>query len=223
MNNFPQSSHFYRRQLPHWEVAEACYFVTIRLKGAIPKAGLDYIHQLREAYDRAIANGQTGLKQRRAVFIEMEKWLDRAPTVNYLTRPDIAEMIVEAIEHREQEGIWTVYSYALMPNHLHLFFSFGTTIQPMEYNRCSAWTQPACQSSAEPISLWKTISNFKRWTGNKANRLLDQPLHTRFWQREWFDHWSRTPEESDKIIRYIQANPIKAGLIREGEVWPWLR
>ena len=218
MDNFLQSSKFYRRRLPHWEVAYGQYFVTIRLKGAIPKAGLDYIHRLRREYDFAIANGQESLRQSRAIFAEMERWLDCAPNVNYLTRPDIAEMVVEAIEYREQMGIWIVHSYVLMPNHIHLFFYLGSEIRTLT-NDSSAMKQVGEQRA----SLWKTLNNFKRWTGNQAIRLINEPHKNRFWQREWFDHWSRTPEESDKIIRYIRNNPIKAKLIREGETWPWLR
>ena len=218
MNNFFQSSSFYRRRLPHWEVVNGQYFVTIRLKDAIPKAGLDYIYRLRKEYDFAIANGQVGLTERRAIFVEMERWLDCAPNVNYLTRPDIAEMVVEAIEYREQMGIWIVHSYVLMPNHLHLFFCLGSATHALANG-----SHVMSQVERQEASLWKTIINFKRWTGNQANRLINEPLKTRFWQREWFDHWSRTPEESDKIICYIRNNPIKARLIREGETWPWLR
>lgn len=227
MNNRPETIRFYRKRLPHWEVADGRYFVTIRLKGAIPEAGMRRVRELRTRHDEAVANGQTGLEERRAVFREMEHWLDCAPTVDHLTRPEVAAMVVDAIAHREQQGLWTVYSYALMPNHIHLFFAVDT---PSEVGTPSApasvcsGNAPTGQSlgSAHLLSpLEAVLHDFKCHTARRANRLLGR--HGQFWQREWFDHWSRSPEESDGIVRYIRANPAKAGLIRNEAPWPWLR
>jgi hypothetical protein len=45
----------------------------------------------------------------------------------------------------------------------------------------------------------------------------------RFWQYEWFDHWSRSGEQEDGIIRYIRYirdTPVKAGLVKRYSDWP---
>jgi putative transposase len=64
------------------------------------------------------------------------------------------------------------------------------------------------------------MKRFKKYTGREANRILNRKGQ-RFWQREWFDHWSRTPQEDDKIISYIRNNPVHAGLVENAEDWPW--
>ena len=64
------------------------------------------------------------------------------------------------------------------------------------------------------------MEDFKRWTGHEAAKLLSLD-GGRFWQDEWFDHWSRSDEESDKIIQYIRRNPEKAGLVKDYREWPY--
>jgi putative transposase len=42
-----------------------------------------------------------------------------------------------------------------------------------------------------------------------------------FWQDESYDHWIRSERELQKIIRYVEWNPVKAGLADSVEQWPW--
>ena len=131
MNDRPETIAFCWKRLPHWEVAKGRYFVTIHLAGAIPQVGQRRIRTLRADLDRAVANGQDGLRQYRAIFREMENWLDRADTVAHLRHPHLTAAISGAIRHREQNGTWTVFNYVIMPNHVHLFFRLGDSRSPV--------------------------------------------------------------------------------------------
>ena len=42
-----------------------------------------------------------------------------------------------------------------------------------------------------------------------------------FWQRESYDHWVHDLDELERIIAYVEANPVKAGLIKAPEDWPF--
>ena len=70
------------------------------------------------------------------------------------------------------------------------------------------------------ISISTITKNLKGYSSREANRLLK---HTgqRFWQDESFDHWSRNASEFARIVKYIENNPVKAGLVREPEQWEW--
>ena len=46
---------FYRRHLPHWQIAEATYFVTYRLYGSVPRT---VIEQLKADYRAALAQAE---------------------------------------------------------------------------------------------------------------------------------------------------------------------
>jgi REP element-mobilizing transposase RayT len=43
----------------------------------------------------------------------------------------------------------------------------------------------------------------------------------RFWQQESYDHWARDEDELERIIRYVEQNPVKAGLVAKAEDWPF--
>ena len=192
----PETIAFWQGRLPHWEVSEGRYFVTIHLASAIPRQGQDQIHALSAEYNKLAQHDQEGrLQLQRRIYATMERWLDRLEYVTYLQRPDVAQIILESIEFR-QGRIWNMMEYVVMPNHLHLFLEVLDT------------------------GLKDSLEQFKRWTGHQATKLLGL-AGERFWQDEWFDHWSRSDEQDDRIITYIRENPVKANLVREYQEWPY--
>ncbi len=90
-----------------------------------------------------------------------------------------------------------MFEYVVMPTHLHLFCELGTA------------------------GLKGTLEDFKRWTGHEAMQHLPGLDSEQFWQREWFDHWSRSDEEDERIVAYIRNNPVKAGLVADYRQWPF--
>jgi putative transposase len=196
MKRKPETISFWRGRLPHWEVVEGRYFVTIHLAGAIPQAGQKRIREISQQLDQAAEHSDDRrLQIQRQIFAEMESWLDRAESVQYLTEPVVANIVREAITHREALD-WRMFEYVVMPNHLHLFFELLR------------------------FHLKTVVEGFKRWTGHEAARSLNLGSQ-RFWQDEWFDHWSRSDEEDEKIITYIRQNPEKAGLTTNHRDWPY--
>src|SRR5262249_16192124 len=170
---------------------------TIHLAGAIPASGRQRLRSMAEQLRKtAHRNSPEWLRRQRIVFREMEKWLDRAQRVTHLQDASVAEMVVEAIETRHQRKDWCVFEYVVMPTHIHLFCEMGRK------------------------GLKGTLEDFKRWTGHRAAQILHLD-GKRFWQREWFDHWSRSDAEDEKIIRYIRDNPVKAGLAATSAAWPY--
>ena len=194
----PVTTGFWRGRLPHWEVEDGRYFVTIHLAGAIPKQGEDRIQQIStELLQRESRTASdSGLPLMRTIFREMEQWLDRAEQNTLLSTPAVADMVMEAIQHRVKINRWEVFEFVIMPNHIHIFLSVlqGT--------------------------LKESIEDFKRWTGHQASTLIKLP-NNRFWQDEWFDHWSRSDEQDERIVKYIQNNPVAAGLVRAFPEWKY--
>ena len=62
-------------------------------------------------------------------------------------------------------------------------------------------------------SLSKIIRDFKRATARFA--YLN-------WQRNFFDHRIRRDESLREKEDYIRENPIRAGLIKSGQTWPYV-
>ena len=63
------------------------------------------------------------------------------------------------------------------------------------------------------------MQSLKGFTARDANLLLDR-TGLPFWQREYYDHWLREGE-FDRILRYIETNPVKAGLAIQAHLYPW--
>jgi REP element-mobilizing transposase RayT len=188
---------FWWGHLPHWEIIGGRYLITIHLAGAIPPSGQERIKSQVERLRTAVASGQSGHWQRLRLFAAMERWLDRAPQVRHLGAASVADAVCQAIEHRVAQGHWELFEYVVLPSHIHLF---------MRLSRAR---------------LKDSMEQFKTWTGGQAIRLLQGETVSPFWQKEWFDHWSRSLPEDDSIASYIRANPVKAGLVQDWRDWPW--
>ena len=82
-----------------------------------------------------------------------------------------------------------------MPNHVHLL------ITPLE-------------------AVSKLMQSLKRFTAGEGNRMLGltgQP----FWQDESYDRLVRNEAEFDRIVRYIEWNPVTVGLSATPEEFQW--
>jgi len=60
----------------------------------------------------------------------------------------------------------------------------------------------------------------KGYTAYEANRILGRK-GAAFWQHESYDHWVRNEQEYSQIVRYIEFNPVSAGLAGSIEEWVW--
>ena len=127
----------------------------------------------------------------------MDTWLDQGLTGPlHLSRPEIADLIVKAILYGEHKmKMYEVHAFVVMSNHVHLL------------------TTPRA-------SLAKITQSLKRYTATEANRILGLTGKT-FWQGESYDHLVRDNEEFTRICRYIENNPVKAGLVNAAEDFPW--
>lgn len=88
-----------------------------------------------------------------------------------------------------------------------IFPDFGKTLTPM------------LKGEEEYHALPWIMHGLKRSTAWAANAALDR--RGSFWQREYYDHYSRDGREMERIIAYVLNNPVKAGLVDAWEKWPW--
>ncbi|MFN0176957.1 MAG: REP-associated tyrosine transposase [Saprospiraceae bacterium] len=198
-------SHIYHRKLPHFQPEEATFFVTFRLAGSIP---METIRQLKENYDllqRSILEqkGLTEREKRERIYVEQKRlfvatdvFLDTNPNGPYwLREKSIAEIVSEALQHRDGK-LYNLHAYTIMPNHVHMMM----TLMPNA-----------------PV-LFKVMQDLKKFTGLHSNRSLGR--EGPFWEEESYDHVVRSEKEFYRIVNYILRNPVKAGLVKEWQLWP---
>ena len=71
----------------------------------------------------------------------------------------------------------------------------------------------------QPYSLSSIMHSLKRNTAKQANPILSRTGS--FWAHESFDHYIREGAERKRIIKYVLQNPVKAGLAKRWQDWPW--
>jgi putative transposase len=130
-------------------------------------------------------------------FLAMDRLLDNARTGPlYLREPRIAGMVVEAIHYQERAlEHYHLHCYVVMSNHVHLLIT-------------------PC------VEVSKLMQSLKRFTAKEANRMLNHTGRP-FWQEESYDRLVRDETEFRRIARYIEMNPVKAGLVETPEDFLW--
>jgi REP element-mobilizing transposase RayT len=79
--------------------------------------------------------------------------------------------------------------------------------------------QPRARCHAT-ISAVARRNEIKGSTARSANQVLDRTGKP-FWQYETYDHCVHNKDELNKVIRYIERNPVRAGLAHDIEDWRW--
>lgn len=132
---------------------------------------------------------------RGAAFVAGDRLLDAAPSgPQWLADPKVASVVVKVLRGGAAEGRYDLGSWVLMPNHVHLLLEPGATLP-----RQIAW--------------------IKGRTAFEANRVMKRSGS--FWAKDYFDRWIRNRTEWGKVIRYVERNPVKAGLCKSPEDWEW--
>ena len=107
----------------------------------------------------------------------------------------VAKTTLDCLLALRQELRFNLYSYCLMPDHFHALIGTG------ESNK----------------SLGKVCGAFKSLSTRAYWRWYEGKL----WQRQFFDHIIRNEEDFYETREYIELNPVRKGLVKRPEEWPY--
>ena len=124
----------------------------------------------------------------------MDRELNKAATgPRWLEDERIAGVVAKTLHYGTQQlHLYDLHAWVIMVNHLHIL------IHP----------------HAELARITKSIKNY---SAKQANRILHRTGP--FWRNESYDHWVRNEAEFYRIVRYIEDNPVAAGLVSTPEDW----
>ncbi|MFN0053343.1 MAG: REP-associated tyrosine transposase [Planctomycetales bacterium] len=198
---------FRRRRLPHWDVPGATYFVTACLEGSIPAQGLLELARHREELSRRckpdnLSDADWKRHCWKLAFAESEKWLDSEPAARHLADRSLAAIVTDALNHFA-ETRYDLIAYVVMPSHFHWVFA------PLRQYESSL---PVDKSAREMI-----MQSIKRYSAYQCNKHLHRTGS--FWQSESYDHCIVEEAELQRIVDYVELNPVKAGLAKSREEW----
>ena len=190
----------YRRNLPHWRMDGATYFVTFRLADSLPHEvlarwqeedhrwlrshGIDpaWRHTDSERFDAGIKavpeeeRAPYEKQQQRRFLIE----LDQCHGACYLKQLEARRLTEDALAFFHGARVW-LGDFVVMPNHAHVL------VQPFPGVKLEEW-----------------LYSVKRYTGRRVGEKAEQ-----IWQEESFDRVVRDEFELARIRAYIEKNPAK--------------
>ncbi len=193
-----------RGRLPHWELENGTYFVTVRVAGTLPcrvVAGLKEREQEKEQ--------ESELEARGLLISTIDDYLDTGKGDCPLRVSKVATVVVDTLRHFDGDR-YHLRAWCIMPNHLHAVFTLISHGEQPERSRQGA--------GATKHQLAAIMHSWKSYTSKEANRILGSS--GRFWQREYYDHLIRNEEEYFAYIEYTLNNPVSAGLCVAWEEWP---
>ena len=125
-------------------------------------------------------------------FITMQAYMHQSP----FARDDLNRLILDALREEQERQNCAVFTYCLMPDHLHFLVS------PRQ----------------DGISVLRFTDQYK---GKTTNRSWTVGWQGKLWQPRYYDHIVRAEEDLRAIAEYILNNPIRKGLVERAADWPW--
>jgi putative transposase len=181
-----------RGYLPHRDRSHLLQSITFRLADSLPQTELKQLEKKLQLLPEV----RRDMERRKGI----EQWLDSGLGCCALRHAEAAAYVQKSLLHFDGDR-YRLIAWVIMPNHVHVL------IDP-----------------AEPIS--KSIQGWKsftaRWLLENNERLglgIPDPHHV--WMREYWDRFIRDDDHARATIDYIHRNPVKAGLCREPNQWPW--
>jgi putative transposase len=152
----------------------------------------------RGEVETAIASGYDGVVSRVRLLVT-----DRLFFVTVNLRPDIpflAEgefpLVIKALAESRRRERFLLAGYVLMPDHWHALI----------------WP-------SHPLTISRAVQSVK-W---RAARSLNRHRGTAgvVWQHQFWDRFVRHEKEFGERLEYMHHNPVRRGLAKRPEDWPW--
>ena len=121
---------------------------------------------------------------------------------NIFVKHDHAMIVLDSILWLHKADRFFVDAAVVMPDHLHLIGQLG------EVSR----------RGAVP-TLATVMHSLKSYSARCLSRL---DVKTPVWQGGYYDHGLRDDEDYRARVRYVLQNPIRAGLVRRVEDYPYI-
>jgi putative transposase len=118
-----------------------------------------------------------------------------------LTSANIAPIILDALSFYANTRYF-LHDHTIMPDHVHII------VEPI-------------LSGGKCEKLGDILGDLKRYTARKINDLLEH--RGALWLSESFDRIIRDKREYEEKARYIYENPVREGLVENGDDWRWWR
>ena len=123
----------------------------------------------------------------------LEEYIDQGRGACILSDHACARSVQQVFEHFDGER-YRLIAWVIMPNHVHVI------VEQLPGHRLG-----------DVVRSWKSYS---------ARRINAQNgCRGTFWAPDYFDRFIRNEKHLANAIRYVEGNPVKAGLVRDAADW----
>jgi REP element-mobilizing transposase RayT len=121
--------------------------------------------------------------------------LDRHHGSSLLRDPRCARIVTDTLLHHDEDH-YLLKAWCVMPNHVHVLAATN-----------------AAHELGDIVRTWKTF------TAKRINETLARTGSV--WSPDYFDRYIRNQRQYDAAKRYIEMNPVTAGLCATPADWPF--
>jgi putative transposase len=109
---------------------------------------------------------------------------------------ETAEILIRTLFYYRDRNVYALHEFVIMPDHLHVLVT------------------PAPKTSLE-----RAIQFIKGGSSHRIHKERDQRME--IWQAGFYDWTIRDYNDWLRKVEYIHANPVRAKLVENPEVWPY--
>ncbi len=181
-----------RDYLPHFDQPGLIQSLTFRLGDSVPAPLIDAWKRELNWHERHAADSPEAIELRRRIAA----YEDAGHGACWLRQPPFAMIVQEALRFFDGER-YRLLSWCVMPNHVHSLIE----------------TIPG-------YSPGSVVHSWKRHTAREINITLARTGES-FWAPDYHDRFIRDAAHYASVVRYIEQNPVKAGLVSIASDWLW--
>ena len=122
-----------RGRLPHWELENGTYFVTVRVAGTLPSR---VVSRLKEEEEQK-KEQSSELEARGMLIKPIDDYLDTGRGDCPLKVGKVATVVVDTLRHFDGDR-YHLHAWCIMPNHMHVVFTAMSHGEQPERNRQGA-------------------------------------------------------------------------------------
>jgi putative transposase len=149
-----------------------------------------------DSWKRELAgNEKAGCASNQILRNRIAKFEDSGHGRCVLAIPEFAEILQGALMHFDGER-YRLLEWCIMPNHVHVLIH--------------------CLPG---YSLPKLVASWKNYSARFINAHLGESGS--LWAPDYYDRYIRDQDHFENARIYIRMNPVKAGLCKTPEEWPW--
>jgi putative transposase len=125
----------------------------------------------------------------------VDEALDSSSSGHLFNQPEYANLMQSALRYFDGDR-YDLQGWCVMPNHVHVVLV----------------TRP-------DVLLGAIVKSWKRYVTRQINEL--RPVKRSVFANDYFDRFVRNLKQAETAIHYVEANPVKAGLVSSAADYQW--